>query len=88
MPDFDVDKALMTPPDWWDALRLAEQKASTTCFCPGGGGDWEPMVKLCHLTDTFVFADLCADGKDSAASLRGFFERIGDELRGELPRRS
>ena len=84
MADFDLDKALSTPPDWWDALRLAEQKASTTCFCPGGGGDWEPLVKLCHLTDTFVFADLCADGHESATSLRVFFERIAGQLRGEL----
>ena len=84
MPDFDVDKALMTPPDWWRVTEIAEQKASTTCFCPGGGGDWEPMVKLCHLTDTFVFADLCADGEESATSLRVFFERIAGQLRGEL----
>ena len=86
MPDFDLDKALMklTPPDWRDVEALTKQKASTTCFCPGGGGDWEPMVKLHHLTDTFVYADLCADGKESATALRGFFEHIADELLGEL----
>ncbi len=41
MPDFDLDKALMklTPPDWRDVEALTKQKASTTCFCPGGGGD-------------------------------------------------
>ncbi|MEN9576553.1 MAG: hypothetical protein RL514_4408 [Verrucomicrobiota bacterium] len=65
-------------------MEVAKQKASTTCFCPGGGGDWEPMVKLHHLCDTFIYADLCADGEESAASLRGFFEGIGGTLRGEL----
>lgn len=84
MADFDLDSALSMPPDWWDALQLAERKADTTCFCPGGGGDWEPMVKLYHLCDTFLFADLCADGEESAASVRGFFEGIGGTLGGEL----
>lgn len=84
MPEFDLDRALMTPPDWWRVTEVIGQKASTTCFCPGGGGDWEPMVKLCHLTDTFVFADLCADGKESAASVRAFFAGIAGQLGGEL----
>ena len=84
MPEFDLDKALMTPPDWWDVELLTTQNADTTCFCPGGGGDWEPMVKLYHLCNTFVFADMCANGEETAASLRGFFERIADALSGEL----
>ncbi|MEQ2005192.1 MAG: hypothetical protein ABMA26_00225 [Limisphaerales bacterium] len=84
MADFDLDSALSTPPDWCDVETLTKQKASTTCFCPGGGGDWEPMVKLHHLCDLFVYADLCADGEESATSLRVFFERIAGQLRGEL----
>lgn len=84
MAEFDLDKALMTPPDWWDVEMLTKQKASTTCFCPGCGGDWEPMTKLYHLCDFFVYADLCADGEESAASVCAFFEGIAGELRGEL----
>ena len=78
---FDYDSALLTPTDWWDTIGLAQQQAATTCFCPGGGGDWEPLVKLCHLCDTFVYADLCAEGAESAASVRSFFEGIAGELR-------
>ena len=84
MPEFDYDSVLLTPTDWWDTIGLAERQAATTCFCPGGGGDWEPLVKLCHLCDTFVYADLCADGAESAKSLRRFFKGIAGELRGEL----
>jgi len=84
MPDFDLDAALATPMDWWDACDLTKQKAATTCFCPGGGGDWEPLVKLHHLCDLFVYADLCTEDEESAASVRGYFEGIGGRLRGEL----
>ena len=84
MPDFDYDSALLTPMDWWDTIGLAQQQAATTCFCPGGGGDWEPLVKLCHLCDTFVYSDQCAAGAESAKSLRRFFKGIAGELRGEL----
>ena len=78
MPEFDYDSALLTPMDWWDTIGLAQQQVATTCFCPGGGGDWEPLVKLCHLCDTFVYADQCAEGADSAKSLRRWFEQIGN----------
>ena len=78
MPDFDLDAALNTPADWGDTIAVVEQKAESTCYCPGGGGDWQPMVKLLHLCDTFVYADLCADGAQSAAALCRFFEQIGD----------
>ena len=39
-------------------MALAHAKADTTCFCPGGGGDWTPLVKLVHIWDTFVYPDL------------------------------
>ena len=78
MPDFDIDSAL-SEVDWSPTMALAHAKADTTCFCPGGGGDWQPLVKLVHLADTFVYPDLCADGETSAASLRDFFEGISNE---------
>ena len=52
MPDFDLDAVLSTPADWWDTLAVVKQKADSTCYCPGGGGDWQPMVRLFHLCST------------------------------------
>lgn len=86
VPEFDLEAALAGPSNWPVALAAARDKADRSCFCPGGGGDWQPLLKLHHVCDTFLYADLCADGVVTAGSLRHYFENIADadDLRGEL----
>ena len=79
MPDFDLDAALCSTADWPAALAAARKNADTSCFCPGGGGDWKPLLKLCHLCDTFLFADLRIENREATASLRDSFERFVTE---------
>ena len=77
MPDnpdikFDLDAALYERTDWDETMAGMHRKAATTCFLPGGGRDWEPLARLAHLCDTFVYADSIADGEKSAESLLEF----------------
>lgn len=69
---FDLDAALYQRTDWDETVAGMHRKAATTCFLPGGGRDWEPLARLSHICDTWVFADSIADGEKSAESLREF----------------
>ena len=44
------------PPDW-DSKRGFSHKSANVCFYPGGGGDWEPLVKFPDCK-TFIYCDL------------------------------
>lgn len=81
---FDLDAALdeavvlsrLNPTPREAALALVHHQLAKSCFCPAGYGGCEELLILSNFCDTYVYADLCADGETSVETVRDFFEDI------------
>lgn len=86
MPEFnfDLDAALdeavaltrRNPTPREAALGLVHHQLAKTCFCPAGYGGTEELLNVRFFCDTYVYADLCADGVTSVETVRDFYEDI------------
>ena len=82
MPEFnfDLDAALGDshpfPTVREQALDLRHHQLVKSCFCPAGYGGCEELLNLWGFCDTYVYADLCADGVTSVETVRDFFQDI------------
>jgi len=59
-PGFDIDAALNVNPPQWNPSCITDSRCRSrrTFFYPGAGLDFQPLFRLTHLFDRFVFCDL------------------------------
>ena len=51
-------------------MEIELQSFRKSLFYIGAGFDWEPLNRFCHLTDTFIYLNICYDKKQVLKRLR------------------